>query len=187
MDLYPLAYYIKDILEGHTPWLNKSTICSYPEPWQRAYRSPPPDQNVVDKYVGETVNFTGTFSHILYGEVVVEENNASLYLMWGDIIKGTLYDIKNLQFKLRLKDDTYRVLGHELGSIAVIFSEEISGRYNKVEIKFSKVMETYDFRKQVLLSSTLSSISSSATILNLYRTELSVLCSILLILVNIYS
>ncbi|XP_062566300.1 uncharacterized protein LOC134228638 [Saccostrea cucullata] len=186
-DLYPLAYYLKDILQGHTPWLNKSTICSYPEPWRRSYPIQLPTQNVKEKYVGDSEEFAGTFGHSLFGEVKVTEKNGSLDLQWGNIIKGTLYDFvkKKINFKLRLRDETYQVIGYELGSIDVVFHEKSSGKYMEVEIKFSKVMETYNFSRQISFFS--PSTSSSTVKLHFHKTELCLLCTLLLILVNVFN
>ncbi|XP_061172484.1 uncharacterized protein LOC133181862 [Saccostrea echinata] len=186
-DLYPLAYYLKDILQGQIPWLNKSTICSYPEPWQRSYPIQLPTQNVKERYVGDSEEFVGTFGHTLFGEVKVTDNNGSLDLQWGNIIKGTLYDFvkKKLNFKLRLQDETYQVIGYELGSIDILFQEKSSGKYTKVEIKFSKVMEIYDFSRQISFFS--PSTSSSTVKLCFHKTKTSLLYTLFLILINVFS
>lgn len=172
LDLYPLAYYLKDILLGKTPWLNKTTICSYPEPWRSLAYRPFPKQNVLEKYVGETKEFVGVFGHTLYGEVLVMEYNQSINLHWGKVMKGTLYDRRNLSFRLRVDDDVFIVLGKEIGAIKVVFGQFYSGQYNGIEITFQGMMETYNFSRDVEFNFFLpSKLTSSTTRLGPFITE----------------
>lgn len=187
LDLYPLAYYLKDLLLDKTPWLNETTICSYPEPWGNpAFRSLP-TQNVLEKYIGETGEFVGVFGHTLYGEVLVTENNQSIDLKWGEVMKGTLYDRRNLSFRLRVDDDVFRVLGKEIGVIKVVFNQFYSGQYNNIEIIFQGMMETYTFSRDVEFNFFLpsKSTSSSTARLNSFTTEFCPFV-LLFILVNLF-
>lgn len=187
LDLYPLAYYLKDLLLNKTPWLNETTICSYPEPWGNPAFRPLPTQNVLEKYIGETGEFVGVFGHTLYGEVLVTENNQSIDLKWGEVMKGTLYDRRNLSFSLRVDDDVFRVLGKEIGVIKVVFNQFYSGQYNNIEITFQGMMETYTFSRDVEFNFFLpsKSTSSSTARLNSFTTEF---CPffLLFILVNLF-
>lgn len=171
-DLYPLAYFLKDILSGQTPWLNVTTICSYPAPWLPSSQRTPPKQNVQEKYMGSTKEFVGKFGHALYGQVKVTEKDQSLYFQWGNMINGTLYDHKKSQFRLRLDDNVYLVLGPEFGSANIAFSNYSSGQYNNLKMTLYKLMETYDFERGVSfeVSSPLSSTSSSAVSMRQHNT-----------------
>lgn len=165
-DLYPLAYFLKDILLGQTPWLNVTTICSYPAPWLPSSQRTPPKQNVQEKYMGSTKEFMGKFGHALYGQVKVTEKDQSLYFQWGNMINGTLYDHKKSQFRLRLDDNVYLVLGPEFGSANIAFSNYSSGQYNNLKLTLYRLTETYDFERGVSfeVSSPLSSPSSSSAV-----------------------
>lgn len=187
LDLYPLAYYLKDLLLDKTPWLNETTICSYPEPWGNPAFRPLPTQNVLEKYVGETGEFVGVFGHTLYGEVLVTENNQSIDLKWGEVMKGTLYDRRNLSFRLRVDDDVFSVLGKEIGVIKVVFNQFYSGQYNNIEITFQGMMETYTFSRDVEFNFFLpsKSTSSSTARLNSFTTEFCPFV-LLFILVNLF-
>lgn len=171
-DLYPLAYFLKDILSGQTPWLNVTTICSYPAPWLPSSQRMPPKQDVQEKYMGSTEEFVGKFDHALYGQVKVTEKDQSLYFQWGNMINGTLYDHKKSQFRLRLDDNVYLVLGSEFGSANIAFSNYSSGQYNNLKITLYRLMETYDFERGVSfeVSSPLSSTSSSAVSMRQHNT-----------------
>lgn len=190
LDLYPLAYYLKDLLLDKTPWLNKTTICSYPEPWGNPFFRPPPTQNVEEKYVGETGEFVGVFGHTLYGEVLVTDNNQSIDLKWGEVMKGTLYDRTNLlSFRLRVDDDVFSVLGNEIGDIKVVFNQFYSGQYNNLEITFQGMMEKYNFSRDVEFNLFLPSQSTSSSTARLisFTTEFCPFVLIMSIVVNLFN
>ena len=85
-----VAAYITDKLAGETPWLNTSTVCSFPAPWspipgpfpQRpAVPLAPPIQN---KEISDLTAYAGSYGHAAAGTLHVEaSSDGHLYLSYG--------------------------------------------------------------------------------------------------------
>ena len=62
--------YLSDLLLGEEPWLNTSTLCTFPEPWKP---SPPVDTMTppADDPVRDAGDYTGTYHHPAFGNVTV--------------------------------------------------------------------------------------------------------------------
>ena len=80
----PLKFAL-DVLNGEEPWLNASTVCTYPQPWQ-----PPPDVPVPDinMTIGEPARklsaYTGTFKQPVFGKITVyKATNQTLKIQYG--------------------------------------------------------------------------------------------------------
>jgi hypothetical protein len=78
--------YIADLLLGEEPWLNKTTVCTFPEPW---YRPPPTKNNSIDKNIKPTrslVSYVGVYHNELYGYLHVLTNTTTntLQINYGD-------------------------------------------------------------------------------------------------------
>ena len=62
--------YLSDLLLGEEPWLNTSTLCTFPEPWKPS----PPVVNMTppaDDPVRDAGDYTGTYHHHVFGNVTV--------------------------------------------------------------------------------------------------------------------
>ena len=79
--------YIMDLLLGHEPWLNATTLCSFPEPWHRKDTS-------LSKWAEVSRNltthrnlqyYTGVYSNNAYGSlsVYVNETSNALLMAYG--------------------------------------------------------------------------------------------------------
>ena len=80
----PLKFAL-DVLNGEEPWLNASTVCTYPQPWQ-----PPPDVPVPDinMTIGEPARklsaYTGTYKQPVFGKITVyKATNQTLKIQYG--------------------------------------------------------------------------------------------------------
>lgn len=78
--------YIADLLLGEEPWLNKTTVCTFPEPW---YRPPSTKNNSIDKNIKSTrslVSYVGVYHNELYGYLHVFTNTTTntLQINYGD-------------------------------------------------------------------------------------------------------
>ena len=74
--------YIHDLLLGYEPWLNATTLCSFPEPWHR--------KDIVNKSADVSKNHTahrnltdyvGVYSNNAYGTLSISVNETSNTLM----------------------------------------------------------------------------------------------------------
>lgn len=82
----PLHFYLMDAALGVTPWLNTSTICSYPAPWKKPRkksRAPRLDASV--KLKRAVREYEGTYYNKAYGHIHVKYNKTltTLVLTYG--------------------------------------------------------------------------------------------------------
>ena len=83
--------YLSDLLLGEEPWLNTSTLCTFPEPWKP---SPPVDTMTppADDPVREAGDYTGTYHHPAFGNVTVtrDPGTNALKLQMGRYMEAKL-------------------------------------------------------------------------------------------------
>ena len=80
----PLKFAL-DVLMGEEPWLNASTVCTYPHPWQPSPNIPVPDLNIT---IGEPARklsaYTGTYGQPVFGNITVyQTSNQTLKIQYG--------------------------------------------------------------------------------------------------------
>ena len=82
-------YFMADHLLGLTPWLNKTTACSFPEPWDRP---PKLDLPGLEKPISVTnlAKFVGSYTNDLLPEVEVSSDSTAL-LLKSNRIRGILH------------------------------------------------------------------------------------------------
>ena len=90
-----LHYFTSDLLLGLTPWLNKDTIATFPEPWKsRSGYFPHRINTEVNKSISPTrplESYTGKFRHGFMGTVCVCVEDGVLVLRYGRIGEFHLY------------------------------------------------------------------------------------------------
>ncbi|CAH1778290.1 unnamed protein product [Owenia fusiformis] len=86
-----IRMYVSDILLGLDPWLNKTTACTFPEPWAPG----PPSVNPVLPVYNDTaprplVDYEGTYGHLAFGNVTFTLNATinKLYMRYGPFFEG---------------------------------------------------------------------------------------------------
>ena len=92
-----LQNYIADVYMGETPWLNATTICTFPKPWRSSHKRSVSKtrekrrSRIVRRSVDE---YTGTYRNKAYGNIVVTYSTASnqLHAIFGygrwDLVDG---------------------------------------------------------------------------------------------------
>lgn len=80
-----LHMYIADKFLGETPWLNSTTICSFPMPWSKAAKpSSKPNINFNRNPTRSLSYYTGYYSNPAYGNLIVSERgNKGLNVTYG--------------------------------------------------------------------------------------------------------
>ena len=74
--------YIMDLLLGYEPWLNATTLCSFPEPWHR--KDTPSESAEVSRNLTahrDLEDYTGVYSNKAYGTLSIYLNETSNTLM----------------------------------------------------------------------------------------------------------
>lgn len=107
--------YISDILLGEELWINGTTGCEYPKPWEVYPELRYNISNIV--YTGPPkrplVSYTGSFHHPLYGRALVELSNSSssqLRLLIGEVYSAQLYMLDAIDQFLLAFDGLYKFL-----------------------------------------------------------------------------
>ncbi|WAR16486.1 GIGA6-like protein [Mya arenaria] len=73
--------FIADLMLGHDPWLNKSTVCTFPEPWESSSNSSSsPPQKDIEPQRDLLLNY-GVYSNDAYGNVEIYVNDTGNMLM----------------------------------------------------------------------------------------------------------
>lgn len=72
-DLEPLSYILSDILLQEDPWLNVSTVCTFPEPWEEhpATKNQTEIEMPVDDY--DATPCIGSYGHPIYGDIAIND------------------------------------------------------------------------------------------------------------------
>lgn len=85
---------------GEDPWLNTSTSCTYPEPWET--RGHVQEAEVVSPFVWNISrprdHYHGTYSHMGFGNITVDSVDNDLVLMYGRFGKILLQPIYEEEF-----------------------------------------------------------------------------------------
>ena len=71
----PLSYVFSDILLQEDTWLNISSICSFPEPWEKL---PVSKNKTVEKIPTDNYDVTpciGSFGHRIYGDITTSTDS----------------------------------------------------------------------------------------------------------------
>lgn len=85
--------YISDILLGVNPWLNESTVCSFPYPWK------PREENLTTKLPKDSLpshvirDYVGVFNHPGFGDVTISRvaRTNQLELHMGQELQAVLH------------------------------------------------------------------------------------------------
>ncbi|XP_046329452.2 putative beta-lactamase-like 1 [Haliotis rufescens] len=101
--LRAIMSYAADILLGEDPWLNTSTICSYPAPWKEGFESasPPTVTDTTTVTARPAQDYVGSYYHRGFGEIRVElkEDAAdTLRMTFGRFGKMNLYPQSETMF-----------------------------------------------------------------------------------------
>ncbi|XP_067661437.1 uncharacterized protein [Haliotis asinina] len=131
--------YISDMLMGDQPWLNSSTACTFPMPWDNW---PPNIQNnsdVTNTDVECLDCYIGKYGQYLFGDVDVKKGpGASLELYYGRL-RGSLNTTdKKDTFKLDLWEPFrfYARPGNSTVLVEVVFRGLNKGKYSYIDLIF---------------------------------------------------
>ncbi len=105
-----ISFFITDILMGDQPWLNSSTACTFPSPWDKMPSDTQNNSDVTNTDVECLECYVGIYGQHLLGDVDVREGpGSSLELFYG-LVRGSLNTTDHkTTFKLDLWDP-YRFL-----------------------------------------------------------------------------
>jgi hypothetical protein len=144
--LEPLSYVLADILLHEDQWLNLSTVCSFPEPWEKKQIT----SKTETKISTEEYDFTpclGNYGHAIFGDVVIGNalTNGNLSIQMNSIAKGslTLAHSENSSFHLNFAGK-FSMFNDE--NCEARFYEKSDGLFQKLYIKCEG---KYDFRRGV--------------------------------------
>lgn len=78
--------YLADVMNGQEPWLNASSLCTFPEPFTK--QTPNKGKRAIKEVsLGRPANdFAGIYRNNLYGDIAIAENNGSLQLQYGYVV-----------------------------------------------------------------------------------------------------
>lgn len=78
--------YMADVVNGQEPWLNASSLCTFPEPFMKP-KTKKGKRAIKEVSLGRPANdFAGIYRNDLYGDIAIAENNDSLQLQYGYVI-----------------------------------------------------------------------------------------------------
>ena len=84
-----MYYYF--LVAGENPWLNETTICTYPEPWKTpAFYHNEDKSQIKKKNKKNNEAYVGEYYHKGFGEFKIYNNNNTLMYQMGLFLKGHL-------------------------------------------------------------------------------------------------
>ncbi|XP_071151792.1 uncharacterized protein [Mytilus edulis] len=108
--MLPTMYYIFDTLLELEPWLNETTACSYPSPWNHIPEKNTTARNKTQINISETDRFIGNYSNYLYGDASVSVINETLTIQYDRLLHGTLSHLSLNIFNLTILEPLNKVL-----------------------------------------------------------------------------
>lgn len=146
-DLEPLSYVLSDILLQEEQWLNLSTVCSFPEPWEEKQIK---NETVTEISTDELYDFTpyvGKYGHAIYGDIAISNDlaNRNLSFRMNSIGEGnlTLVFSENSTFHMDFAGRLSLIFGQ---SCEAYFAEQSNGLFQKLHLKCAG---EYDFHRGV--------------------------------------
>jgi len=148
-----------DLLLGEPAWLNDTTACTFPQPWESPEMTPHNNGNIVLKTIW-TINkpmeaYVGIYGHPAFGNITVTiENATNLILYFGRFGKLFLNPVTENNFKALYLDSLWYVTQSDgaepplsiqfrfiQSSVAEILSYPVDNQFN---IEFSRDFLTGD-------------------------------------------
>lgn len=146
-DLEPLSYVLSDILLQEEQWLNLSTVCSFPEPWEEKQIK---NETVTEISTDELYDFTpcvGKYGHAIYGDIAISNDlaNRNLSFRMNSIGEGNLALVfsENSTFHMDFAGRLSLIFGQ---SCEAYFAEQSNGLFQKLHLKCAG---EYDFHRGV--------------------------------------
>ncbi|KAK7486960.1 hypothetical protein BaRGS_00021776 [Batillaria attramentaria] len=91
-----LFYYITDLLLDLDPWLNTSTVCTFPAPWNSDdQRSSPSGPSPVPGALENSDLFVGQYGNLLFGDVEILHNGTGQLSLKFQRLVANLYKTDN--------------------------------------------------------------------------------------------
>lgn len=179
-DLEPLSYILSDILLQEDPWLNVSTICTFPEPWeeQPSAKNQTEIEMPADDY--DATPCIGNYGHRIYGDITINYFvNESLSFKLNSVGFGnlTLLFSENSTFRIDFGGRLSLVFG---ANCEARFDEQSEGLFQLLHLKCAG---EYEFQRGVSFVGEYGN-SSSSGISNVFSLLFMFLCIVLLRFVN---
>lgn len=179
-DLEPLSYILSDILLQEDPWLNASTICTFPEPWeeQPSAKNQTETEMPADDY--DATPCIGNYGHRIYGDITINYFvNESLSFKLNSVGFGnlTLLFSENSTFRIDFGGRLSLVFG---ANCEARFDEQSEGLFQLLHLKCAG---EYEFQRGVSFVGEYGN-SSSSGISNVFSLLFMFLCIVLLRFVN---
>lgn len=179
-DLEPLSYILSDILLQEDPWLNVSTVCTFPEPWeeQPATKNKTEIEIPADNY--DATPCLGNYGHRIYGGIVINDlENESLSFQLNSIGFGnfTLMFSENSTFRIDFD-----------GRLSLVFGADCEARFDELseglfQLLHLKCAGEYAFQRGVSFVGEYGN-SSSSGISNVFSFEFIFACIVVLCFAN---
>ncbi|XP_067661435.1 uncharacterized protein [Haliotis asinina] len=132
-----IAYYISDILIGDQPWLNSSTGCTFPMPWEDVSESSQNNSDITNTEVECLDCYIGRYGNYMFGDLdVVQSSESSLELHYGRLWGSLNTTADKSTFKVDFFG-SFRFLsrpGNETFLAKVIFRGLNEGKYSTVDL-----------------------------------------------------
>ncbi|XP_061164214.1 uncharacterized protein LOC133173245 isoform X1 [Saccostrea echinata] len=141
-----VSSYLADLYNKQEPWLNVSTICTFPEPFMKKPNRERSEKTFKEIPLGRPASdFIGRYHHDIYRDIIVTEYNGSLKLQYGyasfDLIRRSS---KSYKFNMI----STGIVSHAFKKRSVEFKASNSSRPGYIDIAYLRHFEKSDFIKQ---------------------------------------
>ncbi|OWF52839.1 uncharacterized protein LOC110447241 [Mizuhopecten yessoensis] len=139
--------YLADMYLEETPWLNASTICSFPEPWFRPGKDKPkPSIDKTRELPRNTTYYVGEYENPAYGRMIVAVNGTTgkLIIKYGEVTLG-LYP-KAMKDEFHFESLGFAALVLNFGTIKFKM-ETLSGYFAAFQVTTFDTKDPPDFQR----------------------------------------
>ncbi|XP_046368648.2 penicillin-binding protein 4-like [Haliotis rufescens] len=148
-----ISFYISDILIGDQPWLNSTTACTFPLPWDKAPQSGQNNSDVTNAEVECLDCYVGKYGHYLFGDLDVKLGSGSSLELHYNRLQGSLNaTVDKSTFKLDVLG-SFRFLSRP-GNATVLVKAHFhglnKGKYSQIDLSlphkltFNRAISFYD-------------------------------------------
>ena len=150
-----MLYYLSEMFTGYGSWINTTTACSFPLPWetQRIRMKPPQNKERVNLPLTKSAStYTGVYGNGVVGDLYIEETSDGKGLIYrlGVQLRGRLRPgehLPNNVMALEIEGPMTTVKDLDVG-IYLEFCDEVDGRYERVVANWNH--EAHNFTRDAL-------------------------------------
>ena len=134
-----VTFYLTDLLLGHRPWLNASTVCSFPSPWAPPRGAIDNSYDVTNQRVTHLDRYVGQYGHRFAGDANVKrgKEDGSLVMQFGAFTATMNTTANERFFKMEAAGVMFAISHRDNDTLLfpALFKDLRNGRFMELEMQ----------------------------------------------------